>query len=66
MKNIYTLNTTREIIRNNTFVMRNEFNHILKMNKILHEFYIRWAELKEFASKLSLMTKISGEEAKVR
>ena len=64
-KKIFALETKEDIYSKSNSSLRREFQYIVRMTRNMRQFYVRWAELKDFIVTMTVMTEISGYKAQV-
>ena len=64
-KNIFAFETKEDLYNTSNYSLSQEFQYIVRMTRVLRDFHLRWAELKDFMVTMSVMTDISGYKAKV-
>merc|ERR1712062_162541 len=64
IKNIGSLNTRYSIKMDTNLTLNNDNEYIMKITKSLRNFYVKYAEMKDFLVRMSLMTEFSGVKAK--
>ena len=64
-KNIFAFETKEDLYNTSNYSLSQEFQYMVRVTRVLRDFHLRWAELKDFLVTMSVMTDISGYKAKV-
>ena len=64
-KKIFAFETKQDLYNTSNSSLSQEFQYIVRMTRVLMDFYVMWAELEDFMVTMSVLTDISGYKAKV-